>query len=510
MPETRVKLTDQERLDAPDARALQELVYQYSREAFGDLVAGGAGALSAVVWAISDDGTTIMGSPGPFSLLTRERDLTRAQSSSPALNVAHAWKSMVFSFDPAASGHINFPVDLTAARADYIASGATLKTLIWARPVEVDADTDTRRVWDVSTQTEVPTPLQTRVNQRLEFTVSETEPAAGSGAAWAPIARASSWTFSGGLYTPNFDTVSAWDSEDLHAWTGEGGSVYDVDANLLSMAWLTDRIASDGASADSDAGLSSGYAPGEDRGGSLLTMLHFIRRGLQRVLAGGSGDVGVPSLPWTGIPHLSLGGARIRIEDLEAAHASTVSTLGDTTNLAKNNMRADRVLFSGVVEWVPAGLYSGVAEGWYLLNNVGIDRIQDNLQDFYLVFTNPGLVSGDNIGDYYISSVDITTLNAPESASYSSIKLKSRLLPFAFGNPNSWVASESKVSKLSNANNVLYGVLLSEHALGFYLSGVSKSTGLDVIIDPTTIPNNVYAFSVSLHCSKYAPGEVIA
>lgn len=517
MPESRVKLTDQERLDAPDARALQELVYQYQREALGDLLGGGVGTLSPIVWTLADGGIiALLGSMSPFALVTQQRDLTRSQPSTPAVTVAHAWKTQIISFDPAAAGHVNYPVDLLPARTAAAAAGYTTRPIVWARPFQLDTDTDTRRVWDVGTAVEVATPLETRTHTRLEFAVSETAPAVGVGADWAPIAYCSGWSLVGSYYQPFFQSVSVWDSEDLFDWTGESGDVFNKFTNKISAGWLEDRIALGSDAFDSAHGLSAGYAPGADRGAGLVTMLHFIRRGLQRILSGGSADgAGTSSKSWLGIPSLSLEGLRVSQEAQDARLDGLDADVAESREIIDRRSEAAIVLASGVFQYVPAGAYSGVAEGWYVIQGSGFyETVKTGATwaEFTAKFAPPA-AEITAINSYYVTSIltamDSADLFGSPSGSEAQSLVLSGLIQPRPGNPVTY--SPSRI--ITAYKGATVGLSSSEYGIPFALYGSRVGALQMALIDPSTLTAGGSApmptFHVTVYASKYLPGEAI-
>lgn len=521
MPESRVKLTDQERLDAPDARALQELVYQYQREALGDLLGGGVGTLSPIVWTLADGGIiALLGSMSPFALVTQQRDLTRSQPSTPAVTVAHAWKTQIISFDPAAAGHINYPVDLLPARTAAAAAGYTTRPIVWARPFQIDTDTDTRRVWDVGTAVEVATPLETRTHTRLEFAVSETAPAVGVGADWAPIAYCSGWSLVGSYYQPLFQSVSVWDNEDLFDWTGESGDVFNKFTNKLSAGWLEDRIALGSDAFDSAHGLSTGYAPGEDRGAGLVTMLHFLRRGLQRVLSGGTNDSGSATpKTWLGIPLLSLEGLRINQEYLDARVTSTEAYTTANTNQIANMSNASAVIASGVFLYDDGTAYAGVSEGWYLVSGFGFTGVTvmtgANWSEFTAEFDLQTSIA-DELRYFFVAGV-FTQMDNPAAISgvggseCTSLQLVSPLRPTLYAAVSPVAYNPGQLITYYKGSGV--GLSSAQYGIPLKLFGSKVSAPQLALIDPSTLTAGGSAprpaFHVEVRATKYLPGQEV-
>ena len=517
--EERVNLGDQERLDAPDARALQALPYGYTREALGDLLGGGVGALSPPVWTLVADLATIEGSLSAFAYATRERTLLRAEPVVPLNNAVHAWETVVYSFDPAAAGHVNYPVNMTAARATAAGAGYNTRPLIWCRPLDIEAVTDTRRFWDVGTQSEVQIPFETRIQQRFEFAVADAEPAAGSGATWGPLARVYAWVDTGGgIYEPLIHSVSVWDSKDLYDWTESPASdneVYDQSKNKLSAAIILDRMAVSSGALDTSHGLDAGFPPGKDRGMGIVAISHFLRRAIQRIFSLGYNDpAGTASKDWLDRPQYSLEGLRVRQEglltDVELLDAYSQENRG----LIERQSETARVIASAVFQFVPAGAYSGVAEGWYVITGSGFYETVMNggtWQAFYAKFKLPA-AELSALEDYYISSI-VTSIDKASlfGGDITSLDLTGNIQPQP-GNPITY--TRGKIG--THYKGAPVGVAAGEYAIPFSLWGArgeAAAPGAIIAIDPTTLTPGGTApqptFHVTVYASKYQPGEEI-
>lgn len=510
--ENKVRLQDQERLDAPDARAFQGLTYQYIRQALGDLWGGGVGALSPVVWTMLEGGTSLEGSMAPFAFLTKEIDLTRTQLSIPLETVTQAWQAIIYSFDPTLADHINYPVDFTAARAAAASSGYTTRPLVWCRPIDVDGDNDTRRIWDIGSQLEVATGINTRTKQRLEFAVSETQPAAGSGATWNPVARCYGWEDPGTGYQPQLHTVSAWDSPDLYNWT-EGGAdfeAYDQDVNPLSVGLILDRLTKETASGDTTRGLS-GWPAGTDRGMGLVGQLHFLRRAIQRILAGGYADSGaINAKDWLGIPQYSLEGLRINQDDLVARVTSAENNIQLNANV---NQRLHPVA-SGVFVYDNGLGYGGVSEGWYLLTGFGFTgnfvKTGAHWGEFTAQFELPASVA-QALKYYCVSSVQ-TTLDNPDAFSGPSdpsiycagLELNSPLRPDPYSvSPTAYV----KGNLVDHYTGSQVGLSAGEYGVPFRLNGSISGSGITTpqlaLIDPLNLSTGLQNARPAFHVTVF-------
>lgn len=285
----KIKVYPQERLDIVDVDALQTLVYNYVQEAMGSLIGPARGCLS------QPSVTFIDGTPDKISLSDFSFVASKAIGSSIFGNKTkyNNFASQIVKFDSTLLDHGNYPISLT---------GVDTTMFLWARPLMVDTDLANRRKWDVAQGAEVTFSDETRSRMRVEFAFSATDPTInGDDFQYSPIAKVTSIT--GSLILLTF--ISAFDSADIQAVTGESGTFYDssnTSATAFSGMLPTYRL--------DDANVNTG----------LLSVVHALGRMVRQMHAKGENDPSGTSNPlqWYNTqPKISLNGAYKAIDTLE-------------------------------------------------------------------------------------------------------------------------------------------------------------------------------------------------
>lgn len=285
----KVKLYPQERLDLGDAGALQQLVYDYVQDALGSLIGPARGCLS------QPSVTFINGTPDKISLSDFSFIASKPIGESIYNNRVkrNNFSSHIVKFDSLLTDHGNYPIPLT---------GVDNTMFLWARPLMVNTDLANRRKWDVTQGAEVTFSDNTRERMRVEFAFGATNPTVnGDDFEYSPLAKVASITGSSILLT----FISAFDSEDMQAVTGESGTFYDsanTNATAFSGMLPTYRL--------SDYDVNVG----------LLSVIHALGRMTRQMHAKGENDPAGTSTPaaWYNTqPKISLNGAYKAIDTLE-------------------------------------------------------------------------------------------------------------------------------------------------------------------------------------------------
>lgn len=300
----RVKLYPQERLDLDDVRALQELVYDYDQEALGALLGPVRGVLSVPRVTVTEN------SGAPYMTLTPFSFITAKAVNSSAVGLASEfaqYKGIVANY--LGSEESSALISLDNARAYYQDSAGSW--YLWARPVQADTDTGTRRKWDVASGAEVTFSDETRSSQRVAFALQASEPSyvSATEARWAPIALLTGWSNEDNTGSvPTWRWLSAWDSDTLTTWfnTLQGAA---LTASQVSTRRLTAQSGTEPLSSISQRTTSMG----------LLTQLAYMRYITARMR--GTGDWDSSSFP------LTLATAQTRITALEAAQTSPLQCI---------------------------------------------------------------------------------------------------------------------------------------------------------------------------------------
>jgi hypothetical protein len=298
----RVKLYPQERLDLDDVRALQELVYDYDQEALGALLGPVRGVLSVPRVTVTENSGAPYMTLTPFSFIT-----AKAVNSSAVgyFSESAQYKGIVANY--LGSEESSAQISLDNARANYSESAGSW--YLWARPVQVDTDTGTRRKWDVASGAEVTFSDETRSSQRVAFALQATEPSyALTEARWAPIAQLTAWSNNDSTGSvPTWRWLSAWDDDTLTTWfnTLQGAA---LTASQVSTRRLTAQSGTEPVSVFFQRTTSMG----------LLTQLAYMRYITARMRGT---DWDSSSFP------LTLATAQTRITALENAQTSPIQCI---------------------------------------------------------------------------------------------------------------------------------------------------------------------------------------
>jgi hypothetical protein len=283
----KIKVYPQERLDIVDVDALQTLVYNYVQEAMGSLIGPARGCLSQP-GVIFTNGTPDKISFTDFAFIA-SKPIGTALLGIKQNN----FSTQVVTFDSTKQDHGNYPISLT---------GVDNTMFLWARPLMVDTDLANRRKWDVSQGAEVTFSDETRTRMRVEFAFSATDPTiTGDDFQYSPIAKVTAITGT----SINLTFISAFDSADAQAVTGESGTFYDSsNTNATAFSSMLPTYVSN--SYDINVGL--------------LSVVHALGRMVRQMHAKGENDPSGTSTPaqWYNTqPKISLNGAYKAIDKLE-------------------------------------------------------------------------------------------------------------------------------------------------------------------------------------------------
>lgn len=283
----KIKVYPQERLDIVDVDALQTLVYNYVQEAMGSLIGPARGCLSQP-GVIFTNGTPDKISFTDFAFIA-SKPIGTALLGIKQNN----FSTQVVTFDSTKQDHGNYPISLT---------GVDNTMFLWARPLMVDTDLANRRKWDVSQGAEVTFSDETRTRMRVEFAFSATDPTiTGDDFQYSPIAKVTAITGT----SINLTFISAFDSADAQAVTGESGTFYD----------------SSNTNATAFSGMLPTYVSNSyDINVGLLSVFHALGRMVRQMHAKGENDPSGTSTPaqWYNTqPKISLNGAYKAIDTLE-------------------------------------------------------------------------------------------------------------------------------------------------------------------------------------------------
>lgn len=283
----KIKVYPQERLDIVDVDALQTLVYNYVQEAMGSLIGPARGCLSQP-GVIFTNGTPDKISFTDFAFIA-SKPIGTALLGIKQNN----FSTQVVTFDSTKQDHGNYPISLT---------GVDNTMFLWARPLMVDTDLANRRKWDVSQGAEVTFSDETRTRMRVEFAFSANDPTiTGDDFQYSPIAKVTAITGT----SINLTFISAFDSADAQAVTGESGTFYD----------------SSNTNATAFSGMLPTYVSNSyDINVGLLSVFHALGRMVRQMHAKGENDPSGTSTPaqWYNTqPKISLNGAYKAIDKLE-------------------------------------------------------------------------------------------------------------------------------------------------------------------------------------------------
>ncbi|GMV42866.1 MAG: hypothetical protein AMXMBFR64_45820 [Myxococcales bacterium] len=192
-----------ERLDRGDLHALQDLVYEYLGRVLGGVLGPGSGVLTVPSIDIL-----------PFFRLGLGEALLL--TTVPGGSHGRLPTGRLVRYDPTLPGQ-DTEVDLSGF--------VGVPTFIWARAVTGPMDSDTRRAWDIDSQSEEVVSMTTRLRERVEWSAGHTKPV---GDGWFQAARVGGWLGS----VP----VVVW----IHAWdrTQDGQSSATQARALMAVAGL--------------------------------------------------------------------------------------------------------------------------------------------------------------------------------------------------------------------------------------------------------------------------------
>jgi|3_EtaG_2_1085321.scaffolds.fasta_scaffold00295_21 hypothetical protein len=198
----KVKLHDLERLDIPDANALQDLVYTYCSRFIGQILGQGnwthdqksfnrGGVFSKPDLTITHNAVGVAGSDAfkrtqlkvtlgsKFMVYHYATDDTAISVSA---DDPREVEGHILSIDPS-NAQQQDKFDLIGVQDAFDSTGQ--HPYVWVRPVAYDADTATRRKWSTTTSKEVAVALKTRIRTVAEFAFQADDP----GPEWCAIGR---------------------------------------------------------------------------------------------------------------------------------------------------------------------------------------------------------------------------------------------------------------------------------------------------------------------------------
>ena len=383
----RVKLYPQERLDLGDAGALQQLVYDYVQDALGSLIGPARGCLSQPLV------TFINGTPDKISFSDFSFIASKPTGNALLGLFKVNFSSHIVKFDSSLTDHGNYPIPLT---------GVNDTMFLWARPLMIDTDLANRRKWDVAQGAEVTFSDKTRERMRVTFAFSATDPTVeGDDFQYSPLAKVRTIT---GTYVL-FDFISAFDSKDMQAVTGESGTFYD--------------------STNTNATAFSGMLPTYQQSASnvnvgLLSVIHALGRMTRQMHAKGENDPAGTSIPaaWYNTqPKISLNGAYKKI----STHDTLISSLqGQAGNLE------DQVLVRGTVPfayWIVQGNPLFGANIWQVVRGTtNVIYVDPNNPNNFRLLMNAEMVNSG----FYVNGCSVTQRHQPSNKNHNRVSTQLR------------------------------------------------------------------------------------
>ena len=211
----RVKLYDNERLDIPDAQALQELVYEYVMRMAGGLMGHNSGLLTKPL--LSADVTTGFITIKPCLLYKSAQTGTDESTTT----------GEVVRYDPSNS-HQTGNATLNSVPIPTAVGAYTLHAAV----TTVDTDSASRKHWDEAGSSETTTSVDTRSKSRTAFVLSQNKTESG----YFPIAfvgaSEDNFQVNGSYYIPtNWTYIYAWDAGLEHGDSGYRGWDYGLVAD---------------------------------------------------------------------------------------------------------------------------------------------------------------------------------------------------------------------------------------------------------------------------------------
>lgn len=383
----RVKLYPQERLDLGDAGALQQLVYDYVQDALGAFIGPARGCLSQPVV------TFVNGTPDKLLLSDFSFIASKPIGNPLFLNKKANFSSQIVKFDSTLLDHGNYPIPLT---------GVDNTMFLWARPLMVDTDLGNRRKWDVAQGAEVTFSDNTRSRMRIEFAFSATNPTTeGDDFEYSPLAKV--MVIASSYITLKF--ISAFDSSDIQAVTGESGTFYD--------------------SANTSATAFSGMLPTYQQNGAsvnvgLLSIIHALGRMTRQMHAKGENDPAgtvTPAQWYNTQPKISLNGAYKKID----THDFEINALqGQVGNLENQVLERGTVPFA---YWIVEGNPLYTVNIWQIVRGTtaGIYIDPSNRNNFRLLMNDEMVNSG-----FYVNGCSVTQIHNPVNKNHNRMSVQMR------------------------------------------------------------------------------------
>lgn len=288
----KVRFTPLERAEQEDLEALSDLPYEYVERAIGSLL--GVGDLS------SSKGGLLVGPSLSYNsavgLLTVSSCtfiyIAEGEAAVDANNHPLIPQTRVIRYNSSATDHLNAPVDISAARTP-----GTTYTL-YARPIEIQSDSATRRRWDLVSQQELSYSPLTRLRERVEFSASVTPPA---GVGWTALLNYE--VDAGGVLTHT--PISGLDHADAKI------------LNILNPSLSPNTL-------KTELFLNEATVGTQSRALGFLGLASLVKHALYRAYHDGANDLLYTpnsNARWYTSPAISLGEARERITAIETATA---------------------------------------------------------------------------------------------------------------------------------------------------------------------------------------------
>ena len=210
-------MTAQERLDLPDFLALQGMVDDAMQLQIGALIGRGGGVFSPFTAAMSTDGVNRWMTLTPFQYYWSSRETDLASGAA-----FRGQRGGVSQFNPNAPGQT-----IKILYNDALALGTA--TTLYARPQEMNTDTDARRKFAAGV--EQSTSMQTRTTIVTQFKFSALAPDHSSNNGWAPVLYIGGWAANLPIDMVN---ISVWDSWSAYAVSGQTNNYATDNATGMS------------------------------------------------------------------------------------------------------------------------------------------------------------------------------------------------------------------------------------------------------------------------------------
>ena len=319
----RVKLEPLQRLELEDARAFHDLPYEHMRRLVGHLLGSsdvitnaGGGLLTMANATYNSTANTITFES--FSYL----ELTQG-GASLAFNKIATPEARIIRFNETDQDHVNHPVDISSHSANATAYN------IYVRWFRVNTDTDARRKWDTSLQSEVAFSPTTRERERVEFAVGSAYPTESNSSDVGRWVKIYSYTI-----TNNVMSISG-----FHALEDNGYIRSRFNTPSLPNDDLI-SLNSTCAYSDSVAGFNTASTHNSYTVG-VKDVLSMIRGQFARFLYSGSEDDNAYSYTagdsWLNAPLLSIRGLKDKITALNTRAQNIENDLATTnTNVTSN------------------------------------------------------------------------------------------------------------------------------------------------------------------------------